>query len=166
MHLESCDILHSQLRPAANGSSFRVTYWLYIHAGWVWLCSVFWAHHLLSHSYCHPRPRQYQIGSSSVENYEQIKKDYSCEMNQASVLHLVSPDENTPAPFLRPVGRSQSHEYTGIIRDPLWPCFEVMYKVSPRAAVSTVLETMSHLGGYRVAHQDVTARKQGLTHGD
>lgn len=30
-------------------------------------------------------PRQYQIGSSSVENYEQIKKDYSCEMNQTTV---------------------------------------------------------------------------------
>lgn len=55
------------------------------------LCSVFWAHHLLSHSHCHPQPRQYQIGSSSVENYEQIRKDYSCKMNQAIAPRLALP---------------------------------------------------------------------------
>lgn len=46
-----CDILHCQLCPAASGSFFQVTYWLYVHAGWLWLCSVFWARHLLSHSF-------------------------------------------------------------------------------------------------------------------
>lgn len=33
--------------------------------------------------FCHLGPLQYQIGSSRVENYIQIKKDYSCEMDQA-----------------------------------------------------------------------------------
>lgn len=80
-----CDSLYSKLCPVADGSFLQVTYWLWVHVGRVWLCSVFWAHHLLSHSHCHPGPRQYQIGSSSVENYEQIKKDYSCEMNQSTV---------------------------------------------------------------------------------
>lgn len=83
--LSSSGILYSKLCPAADGSFLKVTYWLWVHVGRVWLCSVFWAHHLLSHSHCHLRPRQYQIGSSSVENYEQIKKDYSCEMNQTTV---------------------------------------------------------------------------------
>lgn len=42
MHLEFCDILLPQFCPAASGASSQVTYWLYIHAGWLWLCSVFW----------------------------------------------------------------------------------------------------------------------------
>lgn len=35
-------------------------------------------------------PRHYQIGATSVENYEQIKADYSCEINQTivSTLHI------------------------------------------------------------------------------
>lgn len=86
--LSSCDILYSKLCPVADGSFLKVTYWLWVHVGWVWLCSVFWAHHLLSHSHCHPRPRHHQIGSSSVENYEQIKKDYSSEVNQTTVSTL------------------------------------------------------------------------------
>lgn len=38
--------------------------------------------------------------------------------------------------------------------------------MSLRAADSAVLETVSHLGGHGVAHQAVTVRKRGLTHGD
>lgn len=75
--------------PGGQRFPFRVTCWLEVHAGRVWLCSVFWVHHLLSHSYCRPGSRQYQIGSSSGENYEEIKKDHSCEMNQASGPWLV-----------------------------------------------------------------------------
>lgn len=33
-------------------------------------------------------PRHYQIGATSVENYEQIKVDYSCEINQTTVSTL------------------------------------------------------------------------------
>lgn len=44
--------------------------------------------------FCHLGPLQYQIGSSRVENYVQIKKDYSCEMDQAIAPCLAFPVVN------------------------------------------------------------------------
>lgn len=85
LYLESLQHFLFQTLPTGWWFLPPMTHWLWVRLGWLWLCSVFGAHHLLSHSHRHLGPRQYQIGSSSVENYEQIKEDYSCEMNQTAV---------------------------------------------------------------------------------